>query len=156
METPKSDQPTAIATPSLATKARVTVKDLARELDVSVATVSRALSNDANIAAKTRERVLRKAAEMGYAPNLFARGLITQRSRIAALFASNITNPFYPEVVVKISRRLQEAGLHTMLFTSAWTTPCRWCASSTLILPSFWPRPCPRIRCAGPAKARHR
>jgi len=114
METPDSKLPDAIPT----AKVRVTVKDIARELGVSVATVSRALSNDPNIAEKTRTRVLGKAAELGYAPNLFARGLITQRSRIAALFVSNITNPFYPEVVMKLTRRLQEVGLHTMLFTS--------------------------------------
>lgn len=99
-------------------KARVTVKDIARELGVSVATVSRAFSNDPNIAEKTRKRVLTKAAEMGYSPNLFARGLITQRSRIAAVFVANITNPFYPEVVVKLTRRLQDFGMHTMLVTS--------------------------------------
>ncbi|MCB1481881.1 MAG: LacI family DNA-binding transcriptional regulator [Rhodobiaceae bacterium] len=103
-------------------KGRVTVKDIAKALDVSVATVSRALSNDPTIADKTRERVLKKADEMGYSPNLFARGLITQRSRIAALFVSNITNPFYPEVVVKLTRRLQALGLHTMLFTSDGTS----------------------------------
>lgn len=103
---------------SMARKGRITVKDLARELDVSIATVSRALSDDQAIATATRDRVLTKAREMGYTPNLFARGLITQRSRIAALFASNITNPFYPEVVVKLTRRLQELDLHTMLFTS--------------------------------------
>ncbi|WP_193174578.1 LacI family DNA-binding transcriptional regulator [Oricola nitratireducens] len=102
-------------------KSRVTVKDIAQSLGVSIATVSRALSNDPTIASKTRDRVLEKAAEMGYAPNLFARSLITQRSRIAALFVSNITNPFYPEVVVKLTRRLQGLGLHTMLFTSDGT-----------------------------------
>ncbi len=97
---------------------RVTVRDIARELGVSVATISRALSPDKVIADKTRSRVMAKAREMGYAPNLFARGLSSQRSGIAALFASNITNPFYPEVVVKLTRRLQDVGLHTMLFTS--------------------------------------
>ena len=97
---------------------RVTVKDIAREMGVSIATVSRAFSNDSTIAEKTREKVLQQAAHMGYSPNLFARGLITQRSRIAALLTSNITNPFYPEVVMKLTRRLHEFGLHTMLFTS--------------------------------------
>lgn len=99
-------------------KGSVTIKDIALELGVSVATVSRALSDDPNIAKRTQSRVLSKAAELGYSPNLFARGLITRRSKIAALFAANITNPFYPEVVVKLTRRLQEFGLHTMLFTS--------------------------------------
>lgn len=97
---------------------RVTVKDIAQELGVSVATISRAFSPDKVIADETRQRVLAKAREMGYAPNLFARGLSSQRSGIAALFAANITNPFYPEVSVKLTRRLQDIGLHTMLFTS--------------------------------------
>ena len=99
-------------------KARVTVKDIAREAGVSIATVSRAMSNDPTIAYETRQRVLQKASEMGYSPNLFARGLITKRSGIVAVFANNITNPFYPEVVVKLTRRLQAQQLHTMLFTS--------------------------------------
>lgn len=97
---------------------RVTVKDVAREAGVSIATVSRAISNDPAIAQQTRERVLQKVADMGYSPNLFARGLITKRSGIVAIFANNITNPFYPEVVVKLTRRLQDLNQHTMLFTS--------------------------------------
>ncbi|MFT7440721.1 MAG: DNA-binding LacI/PurR family transcriptional regulator [Sulfitobacter sp.] len=102
----------------VAQKSRVTVKDVAREAGVSIATVSRAISDDPTIAKKTREMVLKKAADMGYSPNLFARGLITKRSGIVAVFANNITNPFYPEVMVKLTRCLQELNLHTMLFTS--------------------------------------
>nr|WP_245396567.1 LacI family DNA-binding transcriptional regulator [Jiella sonneratiae] len=98
-------------------RGRITVRDVAREAKVSVATVSRALSDDPTIARETRERVLEKAKEMGYAPNLFARGLITRKSGIVALLANNITNPFYPEVTVKLTRRLQEMNLHTMLIS---------------------------------------
>jgi len=101
-----------------APRPRVTVKDVAREAGVSIATVSRAISNDPAIAQQTRYKVLQKAKDMGYSPNFFARGLITRRSGIIAVFANNITNPFYPEVVVKLTRRLQELNLHTMLFTS--------------------------------------
>jgi len=99
-------------------KARVTVRDIAREAGVSIATVSRAISNDPAIAQDTRNRVLLLASDMGYSPNLFARGLITRRSGIVAVFANNITNPFYPEVMVKLTRRMQDEQLHTMLFTS--------------------------------------
>lgn len=105
-------------TPGEARKSRVTVKDIAREAGVSIATVSRAISNAPTIAEQTRERVLKTADDMGYSPNLFARGLITNRSGIVAVFANNITNPFYPEVVVKLTRHLQDLNLHTMLFTS--------------------------------------
>lgn len=97
---------------------RVTVRDIAREAGVSIATVSRAISNNPTIAQQTRERVLKIALDMGYSPNLFARGLITKRSGIVAVFVNNITNPFYPEVVVKLTRRLQDLNLHTLLFTS--------------------------------------
>ncbi|TFG44812.1 MAG: LacI family transcriptional regulator [Candidatus Brocadiia bacterium] len=91
-------------------KGRITVKDIARELCVSIATASRAISNDPTIAKRTRERVLAKTAEMGYEPNLFARGLITNKSKIAVLSVTNLTNPFYPDVVVRLSRRLQGVG----------------------------------------------
>ncbi|WP_158234133.1 LacI family DNA-binding transcriptional regulator [Oceaniglobus indicus] len=97
---------------------RVTVKDIAREAGVSIATVSRAISNDPGIAADTRRRVLQKATDMGYSPNLFARGLITRKSGIVAVFANNIINPFYPEVMVNLTRALQDRQMHTLLFTS--------------------------------------
>ena len=76
---------------------RVTVKDLARELGMSTSTVSRAFYADAVIAPETREIVLKRAAEIGYAPNPLARSLITKRTRIAGVVVSDITNPFYPE-----------------------------------------------------------
>jgi DNA-binding LacI/PurR family transcriptional regulator len=98
---------------------RITVKDVARESGVSVSTVSRALSNNPAIAESTRERIKAKAKEMAYQPNFYARGLIRKRSSVVALFANNITNPFYPEVVVKLTRRLREINLHTMIFSSA-------------------------------------
>ncbi len=110
--------PAAGPASGVARKPRVTVRDVAREAGVSIATVSRAISNDPTIAPQTRDRVLQLANDMGYSPNLFARGLSTNRSGIVALFANNITNPFYPEVVVKLTRRLQDLNLHTMLFTS--------------------------------------
>src|SRR6056297_1486491 len=112
------NKPSDGTAPGAIRQGRVTVKDIAREAGVSIATVSRAISNDPTIAENTRKRVLNKAKEMGYSPNIFARGLITKRSGIVAVFANNITNPFYPEVVVKLTRQLQEQNLHTMLFTS--------------------------------------
>ena len=57
-------------------KKRTTIKDIARELGVSIATISRALSKDqkvsALVTAETRKRVLQKAAELDYSPNLLA------------------------------------------------------------------------------------
>ena len=94
---------------------RVTVRDLARQLGMSTSTVSRAFYNNAVIATETRELVLKTAAEVGYQPNPLARGLITKSSRIVGLVVSDITNPFYPEVMTSLTERLQAADFNVML-----------------------------------------
>ena len=93
----------------------MTVKDLARHLGMSVSTVSRAFYNDAVIAPETRRRVLFKASEIGYQPNPLARGLITKSSRIVGVVVSDITNPFYPEVLTSLTGQIQAAGFNVML-----------------------------------------
>ena len=96
-------------------RSRVTVKDLARHLGMSVSTVSRAFYNDAVIAPETRHRVLSKASEIGYQPNPLARGLITKSSRIVGVVVSDITNPFYPEVLTSMTEQIQAVGFNVML-----------------------------------------
>jgi DNA-binding LacI/PurR family transcriptional regulator len=94
---------------------RITVKDLARQLGMSVSTVSRAFYADAVIAAETRAKVLQHAAEIGFRPNPFARGLITKSSRIVGVVVSDITNPFYPEVLTRLTEQLQALDFNVML-----------------------------------------
>jgi DNA-binding LacI/PurR family transcriptional regulator len=94
---------------------RVTVKDLARQLGLSVSTVSRAFYEDAVIASDTRAKVLQRAAEIGYRPNPFARGLITKSTRIVGVVVSDITNPFYPEVLIGLTEQLQAIDFNVML-----------------------------------------
>jgi DNA-binding LacI/PurR family transcriptional regulator len=98
--------------------ARVTVKDLARDLGMSTATVSRAFYDDATIAVRTRHLVLERAAELGYRPNPFAQSLITKQTRIVGVVAADLTNPFYPEVLTKLTDRIQAVGLNVMLITA--------------------------------------
>lgn len=98
---------------------RVTVKDLARDLGMSVSTVSRAFYDDAVIAEQTRDLVLRRAAEIGYSPNPFARSLITKRTRIVGIVVSDLTNPFYPEVLTRLTEGLQAIDMNVMLFASS-------------------------------------
>jgi LacI family transcriptional regulator len=62
-----------------------TLKDLAARLDISVATVSRALAGNDRIAAATRERVAEAAREIGYVPNRAARALVSGRSGFVGL-----------------------------------------------------------------------
>lgn len=95
---------------------RATARDVARILGISTATVSRAFTENAVIAPETRNKVLRIAERIGYQPNPFARTLTTKRSQLAGIVVADITNPFYPEVLAALTRRLQDSGLQTMLF----------------------------------------
>ena len=94
---------------------RVTVKDLARDLGMSVSTVSRAFYPDAVVASETRRLVLERAAALGYRPNPFAQSLITKKTQIVGMVVSDLTNPFYPEVMTEMTAMLQEAGMNVML-----------------------------------------
>lgn len=115
---------------------RVTVKDLARDLGMSVSTVSRAFYDDAIIAERTRDTVLRRAAEIGYSPNPFARSLITKRTRIVGIVVSDLTNPFYPEVLTRLTEQLQAIDLNVMLFA---TSPTKDIDESVSLLLSYQP-----------------
>ena len=65
-------------------KKRATIKDVARELGLSIATISRALSKDKKVSAlvteKTQKRVLQKVDELDYTPNLLALGFVTGKT----------------------------------------------------------------------------
>lgn len=95
---------------------RVTARDVADSLGVSISTVSRAFTTDAVIKSETREEVLAEARRLGYTPDSLARGLITRRSSIAGIAVADITNPFYPEILATLTRRLHESGLQSMVF----------------------------------------
>lgn len=96
-------------------KPRVTVKDLARDLGMSVSTVSRAFHADAVIAKDTRDLVLGRAREIGYSPNPFARSLITKKTRIVGVVVADIKNPFYPEVLTRLTTALRAIDMNVML-----------------------------------------
>lgn len=94
---------------------RVTVKDLARDLSMSVSTVSRAFYPQSTIAAETRRVVLERASALGYRPNPFAQSLITKKTQIVGMVVADLANPFYPEVVTKMTEMLREASMNVML-----------------------------------------
>jgi LacI family transcriptional regulator len=77
-------------------------RDIAREAGVSQSTVSRVLNGSPMIGDATRTRVEAAMAKLGYTRNGAARTLITGRSHLLGLVVSNITNPFYPEVIESV------------------------------------------------------
>ncbi|HEX9373494.1 MAG TPA: LacI family DNA-binding transcriptional regulator, partial [Roseiflexaceae bacterium] len=71
------------------------IKDVARHAGVSIATVSRVLSNKPHVSEHARQRILAAMDELDYRPSRVARSLRVQRSRIIGLIISDIQNPFF-------------------------------------------------------------
>ena len=99
------------------TGSKITAMDVARAAGVSTATVSRAMQTDGVVSRETRERVTEVATSLGYRPNSIARGLAKRENSLIGVVVGDITNPFYPEVIERLTKRLTNAGLHTMLVT---------------------------------------
>ena len=77
--------------------------DIARDLRVSVVTVSKALRNDAKISLATRKRVLRRAKQLGYQTNWVARSLATKRTYTIGLLLPDFTHPFFAEIAKAVA-----------------------------------------------------
>ena len=77
-----------------------TIKDVAKKLNVSVSTVSRAFNDKYDIRTETKELILKTANEMGYRPNPIARKLIQQRSLNIGIIVPEFVNGFFPEVII--------------------------------------------------------
>ncbi len=89
----------------------VTLEEIARLADVSVSTVSRALSNtNYPLKAETRSRILKLAEELGYKPNLIARSLQNNRSHLVGVIVDRMQSPFSPITVQGIQDGLRHAG----------------------------------------------
>ncbi|HTT61148.1 MAG TPA: LacI family DNA-binding transcriptional regulator [Bryobacteraceae bacterium] len=75
------------------------IQEVARRAEVSTATVSRTINNPSMVDPETAKRVWKAIEELRYYPNSLARSLVSGRSRIFGLIVSDITNPFFPEVI---------------------------------------------------------
>ena len=100
----------------------VTMKDIAKACQVSVATVSKALNAYSDIGAETREKIKAKAEEMGYYPNSSARALKTKRTyNLGVLFvdeaSSGLTHDFFSHVLESFKKTAEFRG-YDITFTS--------------------------------------
>ena len=75
------------------------IQEVARRARVSTATVSRTINNPSLVDPQTAKRVWKAIEELRYYPNTQARSLVSGRSRIIGLIVSDITNPFFPELI---------------------------------------------------------
>lgn len=78
---------------------KVRLKDVAKQLNISVSTVSRALSNHPRISDVTKKRVAALVKKLNYRPNLIAKSLKLNITKTIGFIIPDITNPFCPELV---------------------------------------------------------
>lgn len=96
-------------------KKKVTLKDIARQLSLTPATVSKALRDSSDISAKTKLLVKEKCKEMGYRPNILARSLITNRSRILGVLIPDLRISFFSEAVRGMYEEASNEGYECIL-----------------------------------------
>lgn len=101
----------------------VTLKDIAKELGISVTTVSRALAGYSDVAPATRDRVRAAAAELGYFPNITAQRLRKQRTDtlgfIMPTFGPRFSDPFFSEFIAGVGTEAAEHEYDLLVSTHA-------------------------------------
>ncbi len=93
----------------------VTIKDVARRANVSVATVSRALNGHVNVAHAVRQRVLSIADELRYSPHHAARSLSSRRTHTIGVVLPDLYGEFFSELMRGIDQVARERGLHLLV-----------------------------------------
>jgi LacI family transcriptional regulator len=100
------------------------IREIARKAKVSTATVSRAINRVPSVDPQLAKRVWKVVDELGYYPNTQARALVSGKSRIFGLVVSEITNPFFPEIVQTFENLAVENN-YEILLTSTVHDPKR-------------------------------
>jgi len=93
----------------------VSIRDVARRAGVSIATVSRAVNRIPTVDPQLAEKVWRAIEEVGYLPNTQARALVSGRSHMLGLIVSEITNPFFPELVQEFESLAVAQGYEVLI-----------------------------------------
>lgn len=102
-------------------KHEVSIVDVAKAANVSIATVSNVINNKGRVSTKTKQKVLRVIAELGYTPNLSARNLITRKTDLIALVVPTMQpgrlhdNPFYWDLLAGVEEGVRDRRFNIIL-----------------------------------------
>ncbi len=94
---------------------RLTIKDIAKECNVSIATVSNVLNGKGKAAPATREKIMEAIQRTGYKPNGVAKGLRSSKSHLIGIIAEDISHFSVPPIVEGIMNHLESAGYRGIL-----------------------------------------
>lgn len=94
------------------------IKAIAKDAQVSIATVSRVLNGRTAVTEEMRNRVLHSVKKLGYQPNLIARSLRTRKTFVLGLLIPSITNPFFTNIARAVEDEALQAGYVVTIFSS--------------------------------------
>src|SRR6476620_6966809 len=97
---------------------QVTIKDLAKILQISVSTVSRALRNAGDINPETKEAVIKLAAELNYEPNFIAQSLVKKQTKIIGVIVPAIHSNYFSQALSGMTDVASEHNYHVMFCQS--------------------------------------
>src|SRR5215472_8769957 len=110
----------------------ITIYDLADKLNISVATVSRALKDDPVVNKKTKKKIFDLAEEMGYRSNHFARNLRNQRTDTIGVIIPRLNSYFMSTVIAGIENVVNQAGYNLIISQSSESTAKEVASSKTM------------------------
>lgn len=110
------------------------IKDVAREVEMSTATVSRALRGLPGVSEETRDRVQETARRLGYVPSPSAAGLASGQTRTVAVIVPFVTQWFFAAVVQGAEEELRERGYDLLLYNLAGDAAARHRVFKTSLL----------------------
>jgi len=99
-----------------------TIREVAREAGVSIATVSHALSGKRPVSERTRSKIAREADRLGYRPNAIAAAMTTGRTQTLGVVVPDIANPFFGELLGAVERAAAAQG-YSMIASSSELDP---------------------------------
>jgi len=99
-------------------KSSITLKEIAKELELSISTVSRALKDHPDINSNTKESVKKKAKELNYHPNIFAQGFRSHRTQIIGVIVPSITHYFTDTILKGILKEADIRGYRVIISES--------------------------------------
>ena len=94
------------------------LKDIANDLGLSIATISKVLRDHPDIPGETRRRVLKRMRELNYQPNFAARSLVTGRTWTLGLIVPDLLHPFFAEIAKAISVETRMRGYSLLISSS--------------------------------------
>src|ERR1700761_3307325 len=110
----------------------VTIYDLARKLNISIATVSRALKDDLVVSKKTKKKIADLAQELGYRSNHFARNLRTSRTNTIGVIIPRINSYFMSAVIAGMENVANNEGYNLIISQSSESSEKERANASTL------------------------